>query len=61
MNSKQMQRWAGIFLLISTAALIYGIAVDNYRAEIFYFLIVSTIFNVSSEIMKKLESFESNK
>ena len=58
MNSKTMSNWAGLFLLLSVAIIIYQLISDEYRPEIFYFLIVNTIFNVGSVIMKKLESFE---
>jgi hypothetical protein len=57
MNSKTMGSWAGIFLLISFAIIIYQLISDKYQPEIFYFLIVSAVFNVGSAIMKKLESF----
>lgn len=58
MNSKTMSNWSGILLLIAVCALIYEIFADGFPLAIFYFLIVSTVFNVGSAIMKKLESFE---
>ena len=55
MTSKSMSNWSGFFLLISATIIIYYLITGKYQPEIFYFLIVSTIFNVGSAIMKKLE------
>jgi len=54
MNSKKMNNWAGtiIFELLSG---------NESDGGIYFCLVMSTILNVGSEIIKKLESFEVTK
>ena len=62
MNSKKMNNWAGIFLLLSALAIIFELLSGNESdGGVYFCLVMSTILNVGPEIMKKLESFEATK
>jgi len=58
MNSKDMEKWSGIFLVLSALAIIYEVAASSFSAGALYFLIAALILNVGSAIMKKLEGIE---
>ena len=62
MNSKKMNNWAGIFLLLSVLAIIFELLSGNESdGGIYFCLVMATILNVASAIIKKLESFEATK
>ena len=61
MNSKTMGNWSGVFLLISATAIIFELLSGNESdGGVYFCLVMSTVLNVGSEIMKKLESFEAS-
>tara|TARA_R110000787_G_scaffold180418_2_gene292544 strand:- start:113 stop:319 length:207 start_codon:yes stop_codon:yes gene_type:complete len=59
MNSKSMEKWSGIFLLLSVLALIYIILTgSNQAGGVYSLLIMSSIHNIGASIMKKLEGIK---
>ena len=58
MSSKDMEKWSGIFWVLSALAIIYEVVASSFSAGVFYFLIAALIFNVGASIMKKLEVIE---
>lgn len=58
MSSKDMEKWSGIFLILSALAIIYGVVANSFSIGVFCFLIATLVFNVGASIMKKLESIE---
>ena len=55
MNSKQMSVWSGIWLLFSVIDILIEIISGKSIPSLWFFIIMSTIFNVGSSIMNKLE------
>jgi hypothetical protein len=61
MNSKDMSKWSGIFLLLSVLVIIFDLVATNKSdGGVYFCLVMSTILNVGSAIMKKLEGIEGN-
>lgn len=58
MSSKDMEKWSGIFLVLSVLAIIYEVVASSFSTGAFYFLIAALILNVGSAIMNKLEGIE---
>ncbi|QDP67509.1 MAG: hypothetical protein Unbinned5350contig1004_16 [Prokaryotic dsDNA virus sp.] len=56
MNSKQMENWTNVFLALSIFGIILELFSPSGPDGVFFTLLMSTIFNVGSSIMKKLES-----
>ena len=62
MNSKGMSKWSGVFLLLGMVTIIFDLlATASYDGGVYFCLVISTVFNVGSSIIKKLESFEATK
>lgn len=60
MNSKQMLNWSGIFLLFAAITMVGGLIWPTHNTYVFYVIILSSIFNVGSSIMKGIERMEKN-
>ena len=58
MNSKQMSNWALIFLLFTIVSIIFELINDKWLDATWFFIAISTIFNVSSVIKKDLEQIK---
>tara|TARA_R100000544_G_C2215173_1_gene54184 strand:+ start:868 stop:1065 length:198 start_codon:yes stop_codon:yes gene_type:complete len=60
MSSKIMSYYAGVLLLFAVAIFLYGTFFGKWIDEIWFFIVMSTMFNVSSEIKKDLEQIKEN-
>ena len=58
MNSKQMSNWALVFLLFTIVSIIFELINDKWIDATWFFIAISTIFNVSSVIKKDLEQIK---
>ena len=58
MNAKQMSNWAVVFLLFTVACIIFELITDKRLDSTWFFIVISTIFNVSSAIKKDLEQIK---
>jgi len=55
MNSKIMSRWALIFLLLAVVGIVFELITGITRDWVWFFIVISTIYSVSSSIKKDLE------
>ena len=55
MNSKSMEKWSGIFLILAVITIIYELFAPTSSFGVFFCLIMGTIYNIGASIMKKLE------
>jgi len=58
MNAKQMSNWALVFLLFTIVGIIFELINDKGLDATWFFIAISTIFNVSSVIKKDLEQIK---
>tara|TARA_R110002050_G_scaffold54619_1_gene123421 strand:+ start:1235 stop:1438 length:204 start_codon:yes stop_codon:yes gene_type:complete len=58
MNAKQMSNWALVFLLFTIVGIIFELINDKWIDATWFFIAISTIFNVSSVIKKDLEQIK---
>ena len=55
MNSKNMEDYCGVFILMAVAGLIFEAVTGDIIAGIFPMIIMSGIYGVGSALMEKLE------
>ena len=60
MNSKSMEKWSGIFLILAVITIIYELFAPTSSFGVFFCLIMGTIYNIGASIMKKLEEIMKN-
>jgi len=58
MSAKQMSNWAVVFLLFTVAYIIFELITDKWLDATWFFIVISTVFNVSSAIKKDLEQIK---
>ncbi len=58
MDAKQMSNWALFFLLLTVAGIIFELITGKWLEATWVFIVISTVFNVSSAIKKDLEQIK---
>ncbi len=58
MNAKQMSKYALVFLLFAGVSIILELITGKWIDGIWFFIVISTLFNISSAIKKDLEQIK---
>ncbi len=58
MSAKQMSNWALVFLLLAVVGIIFELVTDKGLDATWCFIVISTLFNISSAIKKDLEQIK---
>ena len=58
MNAKQMSNWALVFLLLAVVGIIFELIAGKWLDATWFFIFISTVFNVSTAIKKDLEQIK---